>query len=155
MLERCLRCISHQATSLNLGASSIRNYTWPVTGFLISQWLNCCSVETSRSSRDRKEYFTIIVKTSVGQYCSCLKVGTSLQPLECLSLSKKLVSGGKGTPFLAEPLLYRIPVHQKRKTVVLFSSFFFLYQFAHKTENGNRLPFSVFCISLHMKRKKR
>ena len=41
-----------------------------MTGFLISEWLNCCSVETSRSSRDRKEYFTIIVKTSVERCCS-------------------------------------------------------------------------------------
>ena len=144
---------SHQTTSLNLGASPIRNNTWPVTGFLISAGLSCCSVETIRSSRDIKEYFTIIVKTLVGRFCPCQKIGTSLQPLECLCLSKKLVSGGKGTPFHLEPLLYRF-LCIKRTTEDLFPLFvFFLYQFAHKTENRNRLPFSVFCISLHIKRK--
>lgn len=39
------------------------NYnTWPMTGFPKSGWLSCCSTETSRN---RKEYFTIIVKTWV------------------------------------------------------------------------------------------
>ena len=39
------------------------NYsTWPMTGFPKSGWLNCCSTEMSRN---RKEYFSIIVKTWV------------------------------------------------------------------------------------------
>ena len=42
----------------NLGASSIRNNTWPTTG-----WLSCCSTETSRN---KENYFTIIVRTWVG-----------------------------------------------------------------------------------------
>ena len=88
MLERRLRCIASNNQPKFRGVIDKENNTWPVTGFLISEWLNCCSVETSRSSRDRTEYFTIIVKTSVGRCCSCLKIATSLQPLECLCLSK-------------------------------------------------------------------
>ena len=42
----------------NLGASSIRNNTWPMTG-----WLSCSSTETSKN---REKYFTIIVRTWVG-----------------------------------------------------------------------------------------
>lgn len=42
----------------NLGASSIRNNTWPMTG-----WLSCCSTETSRN---KENYFTIIVRTWAG-----------------------------------------------------------------------------------------
>ena len=46
------------------------NYnTWPMTGFPKSGWLNCCSTETSRN---RKEYFTIIVKTLVEKHGSNL-----------------------------------------------------------------------------------
>ena len=86
MLERRLRCIASNNQPKFRGVIDKENNTWPVTGFLISEWLNCCSVETSRSSRDRKEYLTIIVKTSVGRCCPCLKIGTSLQPLECLCL---------------------------------------------------------------------
>ena len=42
----------------NLGASSIGNNILPMTG-----WLSCCSTETSRN---RDNYFTIIVRTWVG-----------------------------------------------------------------------------------------
>ena len=38
------------------------NYnTWTMTGFPKSGWLSCCSI--AYTSRNRKEYFTIIVKT--------------------------------------------------------------------------------------------
>ena len=52
-------CVDHIRQPIyNLGTSSIRNNTWPMTG-----WLSCCSTETSRN---RENYFTIIVRTWVG-----------------------------------------------------------------------------------------
>ena len=41
----------------------------PMTGFPKSRWLSCCAIEMSRN---RKEYFTIIVKACVEKHGSNL-----------------------------------------------------------------------------------